>query len=518
MDNIKDNIPSDSISKRYLFTLGTNLARLFIGFITAGLVPRALGPVNYGNFNFLISSFNTIRRFLDLSASSAFFTRSSQKLKTDVSFLVYLGLLGIQVLLIALLIGISWFTGYSAYLWPGQNIFLIWIVAGLVFIQFIRREMVHFGDSKGLTIWVRSVDFCCQLGMVFLILYLFFKNRLNLYNFIKLNYTVCIIFTIVVGYAIFWRRRKVFFAINKNWSDIKSSLSYFKNYCSPLVVYSLGGFFAEFFRRWFLQLTGGSEEQGFYSLAFRWSGIVLIFTTSILTIYWREIANSFAAKDIKKTIYLYKKCHFLLYAIAAYIALFLSSNAGILVKYIAKDKFMAATIPFMIMAFYPLHQTYGQLNGSFYLATERTRTYRTIGIIAIPFHIIAIYLVLAPKNFIIPGMNLGALGLAIQMVGLQFIFINIYLFVNCRFLKINYMPFLLHQVGIVLLWGIVSIFSRFIIDRFMLIIKINSVMITFILNGVLYSAIVGIIIVYFPILAGMKKGELKNRLRTILKG
>ena len=47
----------DSLGKRYTSRVVSSLIRLILSFATIGIVPKALGPVAYGSFNFL-TSFN----------------------------------------------------------------------------------------------------------------------------------------------------------------------------------------------------------------------------------------------------------------------------------------------------------------------------------------------------------------------------------------------------------------------------------------------------------------------------
>ena len=51
------------------------------------------------------------------------------------------------------------------------------------------------------------------------------------------------------------------------------------------------------------------------------------------------------------------------------------------------------------------------------------------------------FLLLAPQKFY--GYNLGALGLAIKMIIIQFVSVNIQLFYNSKYLKLSFIKFLL---------------------------------------------------------------------------
>ena len=76
---------------------------------------------------------------------------------------------------------------------------------------------------------------------------------------------------------------KVFESKAENSADIFKE---FKVYCAPLVLYTIVGFFYTFLDYWLLQYFGGSIEQGYYSVGYRFSAIVIIATTSVSNIFF----------------------------------------------------------------------------------------------------------------------------------------------------------------------------------------------------------------------------------------
>ncbi|HPP09193.1 MAG TPA: oligosaccharide flippase family protein, partial [bacterium] len=95
----------DSLRKRYFYKLFTNIAGYAIGLITMGIIPRALGPKAFGDFNFLTNFFNQVVNFLDMGSSTAFFTKISQRQKESSLFAFYLWFTVLVTILI--LLGVS---------------------------------------------------------------------------------------------------------------------------------------------------------------------------------------------------------------------------------------------------------------------------------------------------------------------------------------------------------------------------------------------------------------------------
>lgn len=69
----------DSLKKRYSIKLFANIIAGVIGAIIVAIVPKALGPVAYGQFVYLQNFFTQAIGFLDMGSSIAFFTKLSAR-------------------------------------------------------------------------------------------------------------------------------------------------------------------------------------------------------------------------------------------------------------------------------------------------------------------------------------------------------------------------------------------------------------------------------------------------------
>jgi O-antigen/teichoic acid export membrane protein len=68
-----------SLKKRYSIKLFANIIGGIIGAIMIAIVPKALGPVAYGQFVYLQEFFSKAISFLDMGSSIAFFTKLSAR-------------------------------------------------------------------------------------------------------------------------------------------------------------------------------------------------------------------------------------------------------------------------------------------------------------------------------------------------------------------------------------------------------------------------------------------------------
>ena len=83
---------TDSLNKRYFSKLTSNIIKFLLGFVTVGIIPRALGPISYGSFNFLTDFFLKTVKFLKFGVPAAYFTKlsSNQSDRKIIKFYIYL--------------------------------------------------------------------------------------------------------------------------------------------------------------------------------------------------------------------------------------------------------------------------------------------------------------------------------------------------------------------------------------------------------------------------------------------
>ena len=497
---------ADSIKKRFGVTLFADIVRLAINIVKSAIVPRVLGASDYGSFEFLLASFRSMRSFLDLGSSAAFFTYNSKRDKSDIVVVVYSGWMLIQVVVIMTFISLTVIGGFNDYIWPDQLPTYVWLIAGVEFVGFVSTLFVSLGDSIRITVTVRIISIVVNVFVALLILLLFLLDQLSLDKYIVVNYLNFTLVCVVIAYVLL-RNSKTHFVLNWSKSRIKDILSYFWRYCHPLIVYTFVGFVVSFFERWLLQFVGGSVEQGYYSLAHKWASISLIFTTSIINIYWKETAYSYGANDLVRLTTLYKKTNVLLFGLASVIGIFIFTHSKRLVLIVAGSEYKAAITPFMIMAFYPLHQTIGQLNGTFFYATERTKLRRNLGIVVMLTGLVLTYFLLAPKNNVVPGFGLGAIGLAVKTVSCNIFGVNLMMFFNTRFLNERFRPFLLNQVFVIVIYLLISGLTYYPVKSILNLIGISSDIVFILVHGVLYISGVAFLVYRHPVILGLTRND-----------
>lgn len=497
-----------SLKRRYLSKLGANIAGLFIGLVIESLIPRGLGAVAYGNFNFLTSFFSQVVSFFDAGTSTAFYTKLSQRPNDFGLLRFYWNFTEFLSFLVTLSVVIIFVLGWQNWLWPEQSTLYIWLALIWGLLTWYTERVNHVVDAYGLTVSGEVVRILQKLLGLTLIGIMFWLGWFSLRQFFLYQYIILIF----LGLAWWWVLQQsgvsLFPRIGLSLQQLKVYGYEFYEYSNPLFVYAGLGLLVGLLDRWLLQRFAGSVEQGFYGLSFKIGAICFLFTRAMTPLLMRELSIAFEQGDLARMRVLFQRYIPLLYNISAFFAIFVAVQANRVSLIFGGQEFRDASLAIGIMAFYPIHQTYGQLSGSVLFATNQTRLYRNLGFITLLINLPLTVWLLGPKEW--SCLNLGAVGLAVEMVVLQFVGVNLQLWFNSRFLQLSFWKFFGHQIYVIVLLASIAWLATTTTDQ-----VIENDLLTFLASGLIYTLGVIILFMLFPILFFMSRQELNSQLAQL---
>ncbi len=148
---------ADSLNKRYLAKVLASILLLPIGLITGAIIPRALGPILYGNFNFLTTTFSKITEFIQVGFSSAYYTKLSQDLSEKGIIRFYFGFRIILSLIIIILTLLIFLFNFQSIIWPEQETKYVFMALLMALLMIFSNTTSSTIDAFGYTVkreWV----------------------------------------------------------------------------------------------------------------------------------------------------------------------------------------------------------------------------------------------------------------------------------------------------------------------------------------------------------------------------
>lgn len=508
-----------SIRKRFLFSAGANAARAAISLTVGLIVARGLGPADYGNLAYLLGSFWAIRALLDLGTSSAFYTFIAQRGRGYHYYVVYFAWLAFQFLFSVALVVVLLPAAVVAQFWLGLDRELILLALLATFLQNqVWLTVVQMHESVRQTVRIQLAGVLIILAHLILVAAMLFGDWLSL----------CAVLWAIVGeyfVAVVWLsatlRKSYVMLTPSSAADVSSAddslrmvLMAYVHYCRPMAVIAVFSFAYEIVDRWLLQRYGGASQQGYYQVAAQLSTVSLLATTSILNIFWKEIAEANQLGVHERVASLYRKTTQSLVFLAAFVSCFLAPWAETLVDVLLGSAYQGAWPVLMLMLFYPIHQAVGQINGTLLMATGRNSLYMKITVTGLLVSIPVAYVLIASgAGFGEIGLGLGAMGLALKIVGLNFLFQNFQSWVISRHYGIAFQW--LEQMGAVLILLFISSVCKYIVIKLQTFVlasfDVSQTLLMAVgmaVGGLLYFAAAMGLVMRLPQLAGMRQDEL----------
>tara|TARA_X000000368_G_C23050700_1_gene721275 strand:- start:971 stop:2506 length:1536 start_codon:yes stop_codon:yes gene_type:complete len=497
-------LKNTSIQNRFLITFFANFIRSAISFATGMLLARWLGPDDYGRMAFLLASFLAFKQFIDLSSSSAFFTFISEKQRSKKFITYFWYWVLIQFFLSISIVYIILPDNILSLLWKDEskNIVLLALIA--TFMQNSVWQIANqIAEAQRETYKIQVTSVLLSVVHISVITLLWLSNHLALY---AIFIAIIIEWSIASFIASRWYKpfSETFSENNDHEDNISNIFSKYWIYCLPFIPYAFVSSAHDFIDRWMLQHWSGPSEQAYFSVAQQFSIISLLATTSILKIFWKEIAEANNRNNAKKIKEIYQKTTKMLFFVVAFISGLTIPWSNEVIALFLGPEYKNATITLMIMFLYPIHQSIGQIISSYFYAIKKIKVYVYLTICFLTINIIVSYFLLAPQNLIIPGLGLGSQGLALKMVMTQFISVNI---MSIYIAKINQWKFewknQLYMISITVIFNLIIVTA---IKYFLPYDKIYQI----ILGTFIYTLSISILIKKYPELIDLTKEEIDH--------
>lgn len=445
---------NNSLQNRYFLKLIATVFSAGLKAVILFIVPQNIGPEKFGIYNYLITIFSQFFGFLDAGTSTAYYVKLSQDNKDKRLIIFYFLIMSFVVTFTTLLFAFLYYFNLLNGFFNGID--TLHIIEGLIlsFLLWVATIQIKTMDSYAHTVISEIIKISYSLFsfLIFMIIVYFEKITLSIF------FQYLIFSASIYNGLLFYKSSKMI-----NWIytidvlSIRNYIKVFYKYTHPLFVFMLVSTLTTMIDFWLLQKYGGLKEQGYYGLVFQIAAMSSILTTSMTPLISREFSKDYRNNKLKRMKLVFKKYIPQFYILSSFIAIYIFYYSNSIVTIIAGEEYNNAIMLLAFMAFYPLHQTYGQLSGAIFFATDKTKQYRNTSVL---FMLIGI-----PVSYLLIGyFEFGALGLVIKVLLVQFLSVNYQLKLNCSFLKLDYFKFLLHQIYIPIILYVLIVISSHLIS------------------------------------------------------
>lgn len=360
-----------SILKRFTYSYLFNIVSLIFTFLSGIYLAKSFGPNTYGVFAYVTAVFGGVFYMFDLGSSNAFFTFSSKENK-NISFYKNYGMFLFSLLLVILLF--FFFIPDSIFRYfqlEFEKIMLLIIIPAIFLRSHVWNVIKKVYESKRLSITINAMNMLVNAAYYLLIIFFdrMFELSLELvFKIILIEYAIFIIITFALSPIGFDNNKKS----NSSFKD------YYK-YCLPIAPVLFFSGFVKVLEPWLINFFGNSEQQAYYSISLQFTMILVLALSSIINIFWKEIAESIKENRFDRVglMYLSTARYLLLFmTVGSFFLFFQTSN---IINLFLGLEYLNATVPMQILFLYPCLQVFGQLNNVMFLANEKTKKYSKYG-------------------------------------------------------------------------------------------------------------------------------------------
>lgn len=507
------NPAADSLGRRYLSKLCSNVATIPLFFVLEAVLPRALGPAAYGNYNFSTTLFQNFTNFLDMGTSTCLNTALAKRPR-EFGLVAFYARVVLVMLLLCLLTGAAMYVpGAGSLLLPGVPLWMALPAAIWAYITWCGRIARGMNDALGITTRSELTRIGVNLFSALALLALYYSGVLTLPVLFGHQYLTLTLLAggfLLILYR-FWNvsLRTIPWKLSSVQRD--AYIKEFARYSMPLFVTALCSALALSGERWMLQLFSGSVEQGYFSLAQKIGIACFLFVTAMTPLLMRELAVAHGRNDPQEMARLLDRYAPLVYSVAAWLSCFALVEAPAVLRLFGGEQFAGALLTVQIMTLYPIHQGYGQIAGAVFYASGNTGTLRNVSLVILCLGLVAAWVMLAPAH--LGGLHLGAEGLAWKMLLMQFAGVNLMLFLCRGIAPFNYARNLAHQILCPLVLLSLAFLTRY-GTEFLGLGEATGIL-RFFASGILYSVLTLCLVPALPFILGLHREELANQWRRL---
>lgn len=481
----KEHSVSFRYAIKFMATILSGAASLIILFIA----PRLLGPASYGVFSYTTSVFSQIIGFLESATSMAFFVRLSGDNHNKQLIGFYQLIVTVTFVLLVGFIFLSETFSFHQKLFPNIEINYVWFGLFFSFTVWLNQIIIGISDAHALTVYggvIRSV--LSTIMLVFFLLVLTHHLNLKTYFWFQ-NINQAGIFLAVIGMLILKKvlTFEVFYWKKIPWGQYVRE---FFVYCKPLYSYNVIAILTAIFDFWLLQYFSGLVQQGYYGFAFQIATLCSVLSGTMISIFMREVSKAHAIGDWERLGRFFQHYTRLLYILTALGSIFLMFNAREIAVLVGGEKYTPAVWVVALAMLYPLHQILGQINGAMFYAMGRTEAYRNIGLCTMVPGMVVSWILLVAHDY--GGFHLGALGLVIKMLLIQFLGVNIQLKCLSTWLNQPYKKYLWMQIVSLIFVILFAGLNHWVWSLFLT----NLIFLRFIAEAISYGCLLGVVILY----------------------
>lgn len=499
----------DQFTNRYIIKIASSVIIAVINVVIQMLIPRALTKVEYGYYTYDMNTFVSLVVLANLSASNAMVAKFSKRNEEIGILRFYLKFYAVMA--IVLNIGLAITSKIPAVFdsFGGQTLLVVLLALDANIVNKLLTDTVSMYDASAISRFPAVLQMLLKILLSVAVVITYALRILNLEVF----FGCMLVFT---GGIVLWLLVELFRDNKERYpqqldAGTKAYLKEYAVFCKPLVFATIFSQVVVIVMNTALMNFGGAAEQADFGVAWQLNTMVGYVFVPYAELMKREFAM--LTTDPQKMRDRFHQSYKLMFWITSYFAVFIGIFSKYLLSIVFGDNFANAIVVTILIMYYTIYQSVGQLMGAYMIATEKTRLQAITTVIGQVLTLACVFLFQIP-NFIWPK-GLGSSGIAWNYLVVNIITNVILVTIIAGHLGISRIRENLIQLPAIAICSGTALVCYWLVAQIpgsgilMMLVRV-------LVGGLAYTAVIGGVIYGRPDVIGMSRESLQNKVGAIL--
>ena len=494
----------ESFRSRYFVKITSSVIIAALNMVIQVILPRAFSVEEFGYYSYNLNVFTSTVVLANFSMSSALVAKFSKRPEELGIVFFYLKYYLLEVIFLSLGMMLLYPLDFIKNSFAGQSVFMVLLGLEFALVTKLLGDAISIFDAMAIAKISAIYQIVLKTLLALFITATYFGGRLNLSVFYFGQIIgLTSVSAILIYMAIHYQRQKYPIQIIGNR---KQYIKEFVSYCRPLALSSVASQLIIILMNWLLIKYAGVREQAMFGIAWQLNTLISYVFSPYAELSKREYAVFADDKTLLSNFYLNSLKR--MFWITSYFACFVGFCSSWVVKLLYGTKYIGAEKITLLIMIYTIYQAWGQINGSFMLATEKTKMNAYIGILNQIVIVVLMFMFQVP-NVIWP-QGLGSVGVAMVYLISNILIVFIMIFMVSKELGINPWRALNIQLVPLMLCSMLALILYCVMN---FLIKENSIDILLcklFVSGIVYTLLLLVFIYAFPEELGFEKKDILN--------
>lgn len=509
---IKKVMQQETFRTRYLVKVLSSIIIAVLNIVIQMILPRAFSVEEFGYYSYNLNIFTSIVILGNLSTSNALVAKFSKRNEDIGLVFFYLKFYFVEIILLSACVSLLFSLHILVDTFSGQTMMMVMLGLETTALTKFFGDIVSMYDSMAITKTTAVSQIILKiLSCLYVVIFYIFCN-LNLIVFYIGQIIILSVVSVMMLFKIL-RYQKILFPDRRKTKNTKAYIHEYSVYCKPLIASNVFAQIITVLMNWCLMRFSGATEQAMFGVAWQLNTLVMYVFTPYAELSKREY--SIISNDEVSLRGFYEHSLYRVIWLTAYFACYIGFCSDWIVKIIYGNSYVGAKYVVLLIMIYTIYQAWGQMSGSFMLATERTKMNAWLGIIGQIINVALVFLFQIP-NVIWPH-GLGALGIALVYVLGNVICVSLSIIVTVKSLNMKVLKIALSQIPPIMICGISAIIISNLLDMLIENMSVIHLVVKLMMAGIGYSVLVVMVLWIHPAFIGTRREELLECIANVLK-